>query len=103
MLLTPSQIRSQKHLALSLMYFHGGQGSNVYTVASCMLSDSDKGVLYEPKNHRGHTPTEETAGAVRMARFELEGLRKNANYPEAVRPADEKKANRLADKLAAYQ
>ena len=92
-------IQAQKVLALSLLDWHGGQTSALYAVGSCMLSDSNNAREYDPANHRGHTGSETETGAVRRACFELRGLRKNANYPEAVTAKDEAECNALADKL----
>lgn len=92
-------IRLQKALALSLLDWHGGQGSALYAVGSCMLADADYATEYDPANHRGHVDSETETGAVRRAGFELRGLRKNANYPEAVTAKEEAECNALADKL----
>jgi hypothetical protein len=92
------KISTQKKLALALLQWHGGQSSPLYAVGSCMLSDSDKGRAY----HRGHTDTEDEQGAVRRAQYELTGLKKYANYPEAVTPKDERECNALAAKLNAF-
>ncbi len=92
-------IRLQKGLALSLLDWHGGQSSAVYAVGSCMLSDSNGGKTYDPANHHGHADSETETGAVRRACFELRGLRRDANYPEAVTKRMESTCNRLADKL----
>jgi len=92
-------IRLQKALALSLLDWHGGQSSALYAVGSCMLADANNATEYDPANHRGHADSEEETGAVRRAVFELRGLRKNANYPEAVTAKGEAECNALADKL----
>lgn len=94
-------LRTQHKLALALLDWHSGQSSPLYAVGSCMLSDSMKGRTYNPANHGGHAEDEEkdTAGALRMAIFELRGLKKNANFPETVTPAMEKECNTLADRL----
>jgi hypothetical protein len=92
-------IPAQKGLALSLLDWHGGQSSAVYAVGSCMLSDSNGGKTYDPANHRGHADGETETGAVRRACLELRGLRKNANFPEAVTKKGEAECNALADKL----
>lgn len=94
-------MKAQKTFALKLLEFHGGQCSGLYAVGSCMLSDSERGVKYEPKNHRGHAESEEmdTCGAVKNAIFELRGLRKYANFPECVKASDEKMAEKLAARL----
>lgn len=95
------KLRTQHKLALALLDWHSGQSSPLYAVSSCMLSDSMKGITYLPANHAGHAEDEakDSAGALRMAIFELRGLKKNANFPEAVTPANEKDCNALADKL----
>lgn len=52
-----------------------------------------------PSNHRGHVENAETCGAVKRAIFELRGLKKHANYPECVKLSDEKRAEKLANRL----
>jgi len=94
--LTP---RQQEKLALTLLEWHGGGSSALYAVGSCMLSDANNAREYDPANHRGHADSETETGAVRRACFELRGLRKNANYPEAVTAEMEAECNALADKL----
>jgi hypothetical protein len=94
-----AEIAAQKRLALSLLDWHGGQSSALYAVGSCMLSDSDCATLYRPANHRGHADSETKTGAVRRAVYELRGLKKNANFPEAVTPREEAECNALADTL----
>ena len=64
-----------------------------------MLSDSERGVKYNPSNHRGHAENAETCGAVKRAIFELRGLRKYANFPDCVKPSDEKLAEKLTKRL----
>jgi hypothetical protein len=93
---------SQKKLALSLLDWHGGQGSSLYAVGSCMLSDADKGVKYVPTNHRGHADDGESAGALQMAIVELKTLKTKANFPEAVTAKDERDCLALAQKLCAF-
>lgn len=89
-------MKRQKTLALALLEFHGGMGSGLYAVGSCMLSDSDKGRVYSPGEHRGHDV------AIRRAVSELRDFRKDAKHPEAVRASDERAAARLADRLEKY-
>jgi hypothetical protein len=78
---------AQSKLALELLGYHGGQSSALYAVGSCMLSDANKGVEYNPLNHRGHGDDGSVAGALIMARVEL-----RADF-------NEKRANRLAETL----
>lgn len=92
-------MKNQKQFALSLLNFHGGQNSGLYAVGSCMLSDSERGVKYNPANHCGHAENAETCGAVKNAIFDLRGLRKLANFPECVKSSDEKLAEKLANRL----
>lgn len=92
-------MKNQKQFALSLLEFHGGQNSGLYAVGSCMLADSECGTKYNPANHRGHAENAETCGAVKRAIFELRGLKKYANYPECVKLSDEKRAEKLANRL----
>jgi hypothetical protein len=96
------KISTQKKLALALLEWHGGQSSPLYAVGSCMLSDSDKGRLYDPKNHRGHEDTEDESGCLRMAIRELENMRANANFPEAIKPSDERACNLLSYRLSKH-
>lgn len=91
-----SALADQKALSLSLLEWHGGQGSSLYAVGSCMLSDSDRGKVYSPANHRGHDV------AIRRAVSELRDLRKDAKHPECVTPKDEKDAAALADRLELF-
>lgn len=92
-------MKQQKNFALKLLDYHGGQFSALYAVGSCMLSDSEKGKKYNPANHRGHACNDEFCGAVKNAIFELRGLKKYANFPECVKPSDEKQAAKLALRL----
>ena len=92
-------MKNQKQFALSLLEFHGGQNSGLYAVGSCMLSDGERGVKYNPANHRGHAENAETCGALKNAIFELRGLKKYANFPECVKLSDEKRAEKLANRL----
>ena len=87
---------AQKSLALHLFDWHGGQGSGIYAVASCMLADAERGIDYDPKQNKGHAGE---GGAVARAIRELRNLRKDAAFPEAVHPRDEAECNRLADEL----
>jgi hypothetical protein len=98
-----TSLLSQKKLALALLDWHGGQSSPLYAVGSCMLSDSDKGRLYDPANHRGHADTEDESGCLSMAILELRKMKERANFPEAVKASDEKACNRLAEKLAKFK
>lgn len=93
-------LTQQKRFALALLEWHGGQNCPVYAVGSCMLSDSDRHLPYEPTNHRGHADTPEYSGAVTRAALALRNLKRDANYPEAVTPAMERQANLLAARLA---
>lgn len=96
------KLSTQKSLALKILEWHSGQSSPTYAMGSCMLADSNAGRVYIPGNHRGHADGAEEAGAVTRAIYELRGLRKNANYPEAVMPAMEREANALANRLARH-
>lgn len=93
------KLQAQTKFALELLGYHGGQSDPIYAVGSCMLSDSNKGQIYLPSAHRGHSDTAEEQGAVSMAIRNLRGLKKDANFPECVTPAMEKRANRIADQL----
>lgn len=97
-------ITQQKTLSLRLLEWHGGQGSALYAVGSCMLFDSEKGIRYTPANHRGHAPDEKTdnCGALRSAIISLQKMKERANYPECVTPTMEKECNALAEKLKLY-
>lgn len=97
-------IKSQTKLALALLDWHGGQNTGLYAVGSCMLSDCYKNRTYDPKNHRGHAPSEkdDNCGALRSAIISLQKLKERAKYPEAVTAQDEKECNALAKKLRAY-
>jgi hypothetical protein len=89
----------QKRFALALLRWHDSQSCPIYAVGSCMLSDSDKGRDYDPRNHRGHADTEEEQGAVSRAIRTLRRLKADANFPECVTAKDEKDAERLALRL----
>lgn len=97
-----ADLADQKRLAMSLLDWHGGQSSAVYAVGSCMLSDSQRGIVYDPANHTAHTDDGEYRGAVRRAITELQNLRRDANFPEAVTPEAESECNALADKLMTH-
>lgn len=86
-------IKAQKKLALALLDFHGGQGSALYAVGSCMLSDAERGRGYIPSNHQGHVE------AIRRASSELRNMKRDAKHPECVSAKDERAAGMLADKL----
>lgn len=94
--------KKQSKLALELLGYHGSQSSALYAVGSCMLSDANKGISYHPSNHRGHADTDEEQGCASMAVRELRKLKSGANYPDAVTPAMEKRANRIADELVEF-
>lgn len=61
-----------------------------------MLSDSERGTKYEPKNHRGHSE------AIKRAISELRNVKKRAIFPECLTPEMEKEAENLADKLEEF-
>lgn len=88
--------KQQKKLALALLDWHGGQGSGLYAVGSCMLSDSYKGRTYDPANHHGHPE------ALRRAVSELRDWRKDAKHPECVTATMERETAALADKLEKF-
>lgn len=90
------EMEYQKKLSLSLLEWHGGQGSSLYAVGSCMLSDSERGMKYEPKNHHGHPE------AIKRAILELRNVKKNAIFPECLTPQMEKEAENLAVKLEKF-
>lgn len=89
-------LNEQRELANDLMSWHGGQSSGVYAVGSCMSSDTDRGLRYSTTRHYGHVE------AVRLAIAELQNLKRDANFPETVGPAQEAECNALAEKLKAY-
>jgi hypothetical protein len=84
--MTP-QLELQKELALNLLLWHGGQWSALYSVGSSMLAMAEKGETFD------WIKMEIT---VREAIKELNNLKKNAKYPEAVLPKDELSCNLLA-------
>jgi len=86
-------MQNQKTFALKLLDYHGGQNSGLYAVGSCMLSDSDKGRKYSPKNHNGHDK------AIKWAISELRNFKKDANFPECVTPKMESDSEILAKQL----
>lgn len=98
-----TQMKSQLKFALALLDFHSGQLSALYAVGSGMLSDAQKGSRYVTTRHKGHADDEENQGAVSRAIYELQGLRKNANYPEVITPRLEQQANRLAARLEKFK
>lgn len=90
---------AQKSLAIHLLEWHGGQGSGLYAVGSCMLSDVERGFDYDPKDNKGHAGE---SGAVARALRELRNLKQDAAFPASVTPRDEAECNRLADELEAF-
>ena len=86
-------MKNQKSLALSLLEWHGGQGSSLYAVGSCMLSTAERGEKYNPVNIRGHLD------ALPLAIRELKGMKAGARYPENV---NQDECDKLAKRLQKY-
>lgn len=89
-------MKTQKLLALKLLDWHGGQGSSLYAVGSCMLSAADRGIKYDPANFGGHLD------ALPKAIKELENMKKWASFPECVTPKNETECLNLAKRLKKY-
>jgi hypothetical protein len=86
-------MKRQKQLALHLLDWHGGQGSSLYAVGSCMLSAADKGEKYNPENYGGHL------NALPLAIRELKGMKAGANFPDCV---NQDECDKLAERLEKY-
>ena len=87
---------NQRELALALLGWHGGQGSGLYAVGSCMLSASNKGCVYEPLDYYGHG---DGSMAYLRAIKDLRGLRKAAIHKSCVSKKHEEECNKLASIL----
>lgn len=94
---SPEELKVQKKLAARLLEWHGGMNSGLYAVGSCMLSASDRGMLYRTRNYRGHVE------AFERALGELTNLKRNAKHPEAVTLKDERDCARLHAQLLKFK
>lgn len=89
---------NQRQLALSLLDWHGGMGSGLYAVGSCMLSADEKGSVYDPADYHGHT---DGSMAYLRAIRELREMKARSKYAECVTEEHEAECNELADALEA--
>jgi hypothetical protein len=86
-------MKDPKQLALDILEWHGGQGSSLYAVGSCMLAAAERGQKYNPENIRGHL------NALPLAIRELKGMKAGANFPDCV---DQGECDKLAKRLEKY-
>jgi hypothetical protein len=81
---------------LSLLDWHGGMGSGLYGVGSCMLSADERGDVYNPADYHGHA---DGSMAYLRAIRELREMKARAKYAECVTEEHESECNQLADLL----